>query len=133
MKVSMEDLKNYLSSKLTLLIIIVCLVFSVQVFTFFYNGNEVQKVDYIKKEISNLKNDVDAISKSEKELDKKIDTFNVGIKKIHEAVKLNNIKIDKLKENGKIQIDNFKSYDARMWERYFTDRYAKDKNTSAVK
>lgn len=129
----MEDLKNYLSGKLTLLIIIVCLMFSVQVYNLFYNGGEVQKVDYIKKEISNLKKDVEAIYKSEKELGKKIDTFNIRIKGIHEQVKLNNTKIDKLKENGKIQIDNFKSYDARMWERYFTDRYAKDKNTSAVK
>lgn len=129
----MEDLKNYLSGKLTLLIIIVCLMFSVQVYNLFYNGGEVQKVDYIKKEISNLKKDVEAIYKSEKELGKKIDTFNIRIKGIHEQVKLNNTKIDKLKENGKIQIDNFKSYDARMWERYFTDRYVKDKNTSAVK
>lgn len=129
----MEDLKNYLSGKLTLLIIIVCLMFSVQVYNLFYNGGEVQKVDYIKKEISNLKKDVEAIYKSEKELGKKIDTFNIRIKSIHEEVKLNNAKIDKLKENGKIQIDNFKSYDARMWERYFTDRYTKDKNTSTVK
>jgi hypothetical protein len=64
---------------------------------------------------------------------KKIDSFNIGIQRINEAVNTNNIKIDNLKKNEKIQIDNFKSYDARMWEQYFADRYAKVPTTPAIK
>jgi len=106
--------------------IMICLVFCFQVFNLFSNGNEAIKVDYIKKEIKGLKDDVNEIYKSEKALDKKIDTFNYEIKNIHEAVTINNTKIENLKKYEKIQIDKFKSYDARMWERYFADRYSKE-------
>jgi uncharacterized coiled-coil DUF342 family protein len=121
----MENLKNALSNKMTLLLLMVCLVFCFQVFNLFSNGNEVQKVNYIKEEITNLKDEVEAIHESEKALDKKIDTFNLEIKNVHEAITINNTKIEKLKRDEKIQIDKFKSYDARMWEQYFADRYAK--------
>jgi len=102
----------------------VCLIFCFQVFNLFSNGNEVQKVNYIKKEITNLKDEVKSIQESEKALDKKIDTFNLQIKNIHQAVTINNTKIENLKKYEKVQIDKFKSYDARMWEKYFADRYA---------
>jgi len=121
----MEDLKNALSNKMTLLILMMSLVFCFQIFNLFSNGNEVQKVNYIKKEITNLKDEINAIYESEKALDKKIDTFNTRIQRIHEAVTINNIKIENLKRYEKTQIDKFKSYDARMWEKYFADRYAK--------
>lgn len=119
----MENLKNALSNKMTLLILMMCLVFCFQVFNLFSNGNEVQKVNYIKKEITNLKDEINSIHESEKALDKKIDTFNTRIQRIHEAVTINNIKIENLKRYEKTQIDKFKSYDARMWEKYFADRY----------
>ncbi len=120
----MENVKNVLSNKMTLLMIMICLVFCFQVFNLFSNGTESVKVDYIKKEINGLKDDVNEIHKSEKALDKKIDTFNYQIKNIHEAVTINNTKIENLKKYEKVQNDKFKSYDARMWEKYFADRYA---------
>jgi septal ring factor EnvC (AmiA/AmiB activator) len=123
MKVSMENLKNILSDKLNFVIILMAIIFCFQVFILFKTGEEAQKVDYIKKEITLLKDEIKAIYESEKALDKKIDTFNIRINQIHEVVKINNIKIDKLKKDEKIEIDKFKSYDARMYERYFTDRY----------
>jgi septal ring factor EnvC (AmiA/AmiB activator) len=125
MKVSMENLKNVLSNKINLLLILAGLVLVFQLFSLLSNGREALKVNYIKEEISKLKEDVQEIYKSEKALDKKIDTFNLQIKNIHEAVIINNTKIEKLKKDEKIQIDKFKSYNARMWERYFTDRYSK--------
>ena len=122
----MENLKNTLPNKLNLLLLLLAvIIISFQVFNIFSSSNESIKVNYIKKEIEDLKNDIDDIYKSEKALDKKIDTFNLRIKNIHEAIKINNTKIDNLKEYEKTQIDKFKSYDARMWEKYFTDRYAK--------
>ena len=120
----MEDLKNILSNKLNFVMILVAGIFCFQVFSLFSKGKEAQKVDYIKKEIILLKDEIKAIYESEKALDKKIDTFNTRIKRIHEAVNINNVKIENLKKYEKTQIDKFKSYDARMWEKYFTDRYA---------
>jgi len=121
----MENLKNVLSNKINLLLILAGLVLVFQLFSLLSNGREALKVNYIKEEISKIKEDVEEIYKSEKALDKKIDTFNLQIKNIHEAVIINNTKIEKLKRDEKIQIDKFKSYNARMWERYFTDRYSK--------
>jgi hypothetical protein len=127
----MEYLKNALPKNLNLLTILVALVLCFQAFSFFSNGNETEKVNYIKKEIIGLKKDVKAIYESKDALDKKIDTFNTRIKRIHEAVNINNTKIENLKKYEKTQIDKFKSYDARMWERYFADRYA-NKNLPVV-
>ncbi len=111
--------------KTTLLLIIACLIIAIQVFTLFKSGGEAEKVNYIKKEITTLKNDVNQIYESGKVLDKKIDTYNSQVEIIHKAVNINNAKIDNLKKYEKAQINNFKSYDARMWEKHFTDRYAK--------
>ena len=119
----MENIKNVLSNKINLVLILAGLILIFQLFGVLSNGREALKVNYIKQEISNLKDDVEEIYKYEKALDEKIDTFNIRIKQIHEVVKINNVKIDKLKKDEKIQIDKFKSYDARMYERYFTDRY----------
>jgi septal ring factor EnvC (AmiA/AmiB activator) len=121
----MEAMKVFLSNKINLLMIMVCLVFCFQLVSFFSNGNEVEKNNYIKKEITSLKKEIKSIYEAEHALDKKIDIFNQRIENIHEAVIINNTKIDNLKKYEKIQIDKFKSYDARMWEKYFADRYAK--------
>ena len=121
----MEDLKNILSNRINLLLIVAGLILCFQLFSLLSNGRETLKVNYIKEEISKLKEDVDEIYKTEKALDKKIDTFNMQIKNIHKAVNINNTKIENLKRDEKIEIDKFKSYDANMWERYFTDRYSK--------
>jgi seryl-tRNA synthetase len=121
----MEDLKNILSNRINLLLIIAGLLLVFQLFSVVGNGREALKVNYIKEEISKLKEDVDEIYKTEKALDKKIDTFNLEIKNVHNAVNINNTKIENLKRDEKIQIDKFKSYDADMWERYFADRYSK--------
>jgi seryl-tRNA synthetase len=122
----MEDLKNVLSNRLNAIVILVIVIFSFQIFNLVSNGNEVQKVNYIKKEIQSIKDEVKDIYKSEEAMGHKIDTFNLRIKGIDEEVEINNTKIDNLKKNEKIQIDNFKSYDASMWEQYFTDRYTKN-------
>lgn len=123
----MENIKNILSDKLNLLLIMSGLYLCFMLFSLFSKGEEVQKVDYIKKEIKVIKDEIKTIYESEKALDKKIDTFNTRIQRIHEAVNINNVKIENLKKYEKTQIDKFKSYDARMYERYFTDRYKNKK------
>ena len=127
----MEELKNFLSNKILLLMIMVCLVFTIQVFNLFGNENETQKVNYIKKEIIGLKKDVDKIHKHYDSLELKIDTFKRQINTIHKSVDANNSKIETLKQYEKDKKNSFKSYTARMWEQYFTDRYSKKINTPA--
>jgi peptidoglycan hydrolase CwlO-like protein len=129
----MENLKNVLSNKLNLLILLVAIIFCFQVFSLFSNGNETQKINYIKDEISDLKTGVKVIYDSYERMDKKIETFNTKINNIDNQVKINNTKIDNLKKDEKTKIDNFKSYDARMYERYFTERYAKKPITATIK
>ena len=79
--------------------------------------------------------------KEQKKLQKKIDTLEKDYQA--EAIKIidyenkilvldskvqdNNNKINGLYENAKNKKNSFRSYDARMWERYFTDRYSQKK------
>ena len=121
----MNDIKNFLSNKITLLIIMVCLVFCIQVFTLFKNEDETQKVNYIKKEIKNLNKDVKSIYSHYDALGLKIDTFKAEIENIHKTVEINNVKIENLKQYEKDKKNSFKYYTAHMWEQYFADRYAK--------
>lgn len=130
MRVNLENTKNFLSNKITLLMIMVCFVFCIQVFSLFKNEDETQKVNYIKKEIIDLKKDVDKIYNHYDALGVKIDTFKAEVEKIHKSVNINNIKIENLKQYEKDKKNSFKSYSARMWEQYFADRYAKKDNSS---
>ena len=129
----MEDLKNFLSNRINLLLILVGLLLVFQMFSVIGKGKEALKINYIKEEIQGLKDEVNEIYKSEKALGKKIDTFNTRIKNIHEAVTINNIKIENLKKYEKVQVDNFKSYDARMYEQYFAERYSDKPKINTVK
>lgn len=121
----MENVKNILSNKMTLLMIMICLVFCIQVFNLFKNEDETQKVNYIKKEIIGLKKDVNKIYDHYDNLGLKIDTFKAEVKNIHKSVTINNTKIENLKKYEKDKKNSFKSYSARMWEQYFADRYSK--------
>jgi septal ring factor EnvC (AmiA/AmiB activator) len=128
-----DDLKKPISYKMALIMIMVCLIFCFQVFVFFTNGNQLPKVNYIKKEITELKDEIKSVYKTQELLNQKIDTFNLKIKEIHQVVSSNNVKLENLKKDEKIQIDNFKSYDASMYERYFAERYTKNKVPDTIK
>jgi seryl-tRNA synthetase len=129
----MEDLKKFLSNRINLLLIFVGILLVFQMFSVIGNGKEALKINYIKEEIQGLKDEVNDIYESEKALDKKIDTFNIQIKNVHEEVIINNTKIENLKKYEKVQIDNLKSYDARMYEEYFAERYSDKPKISTVK
>lgn len=131
MRVNLENTKKFLSNKITLLMIMVCFVFCIQVFSLFKNEDESQKVNYIKKEIKNLKKDVNKIYNHYDDLGLKIDTFKAEVKKIDNSIKINNVKIENLKQYEKDTKDSFKSFTALQWEQYFADRYAqKNKRTT---
>jgi peptidoglycan hydrolase CwlO-like protein len=112
-------------NRLSLIFILLILVFLTQIFSLMSSGNQIDKINYIKKEIVKSQSVVDSLYKKNKGLDEKINQLNSKIEALDNSIIANNKKIDKLKQNEKIQIDNFKHYNASMWEKYFTDRYSK--------
>jgi peptidoglycan hydrolase CwlO-like protein len=119
----MENLKNLVTNKTNIVLILMGVLVCMQLFNLIGNNNESSKVNYIEEEISKIRQDINKLHNEEKSLDKKIDSFNFNIKKIKKEVNVNNEKIEKLKKDEKNQTDKFKYYDANMWERYFADRY----------
>lgn len=101
------------------------IVFITQIFSLLSSSNQLDKVNYIKKEMKKNQSIIDSIYKKNKDLDKKIQIFNSKLQILDNSISTNNDKIDKLKQNEKTQIDNFKHYNASMWEKYFTNRYSK--------
>jgi septal ring factor EnvC (AmiA/AmiB activator) len=101
------------------------MVFIFQIFSLFSSGNQIDKINYIKKENAKNQHLIDSIYKKNINLDKKIDQINSEMKALDNSISANNKKIDKLKQNEKSQIDSFKQYDAGMWEKYFSNRYSK--------
>ena len=114
-----------LHNRVSFVFILLIIVFVTQMFSLFSFSNQIDKINYIKKEITKSKSIVDSLYKKNKVLDKKINQLNSKIDGLDNSISANNDKIDKLKKNEKSKIDNFKHYDSGMWEKYFTDRYSK--------
>jgi len=112
-------------NRLSLIFILLILVFLTQIFSLMSSGNQIDKINYIKKEIVKSQSVVDSLYKKNKGLDEKIKQLNLKMEALNNNISANNNKIDKLKQNEKSQIDKFKYYDAGMWEKYFTNRYSK--------
>jgi len=120
----MENIE-ILNKRFSLIFLMLIGIFIALVFSLLSSGNQIDKINYIKKEIAKNQIVIDSIYKANKKLDKQIIKLNSEIKILDNSISSNNDKIDKLKKNEKIQIDNFKHYDATMLEKYFTDRYSK--------
>jgi len=114
-----------LHDRVKLVFVLLIIVFITQIFSLMSSGNQIDKIKYIKSEINTIQSNIDKVYESNKKLDKKIDGFKLEIESIDKGISENNKKIDKLKQDEKTKIDNFKHYNARMWESYFTSRYAK--------
>jgi len=114
-----------LHNRVSFVFILLIIVFITQIFSLFSSGNQIDKINYIKKEIVKSQSIVDSLYKKNKGLDEKIDKLNFKIQTLDNNINTNNDKIDKLKQNEKSKIDSFKCYNASMFEKYFTDRYSK--------
>lgn len=86
-------------------------------------NNESSK--YLEKEVKNIKYEIDKYAKQNEKLQKDLIKYDYLLLKIDSNISINNKKIDKLKLNTNEKINSFKSYDARMWEKFFADRYKK--------
>jgi uncharacterized protein YlxW (UPF0749 family) len=90
---------------------------------FSYVSNEDSK--YLKKEVKKIENEIKQYEEQNKKLSEKIIQYEALLTKIDSSISVNDKKIDNLKINTNEKINSFKSYDVRMWEKYFADRYAK--------
>jgi septal ring factor EnvC (AmiA/AmiB activator) len=99
-------------------------IFMILLFYIMFNGYvSNHNVKEINNQIKTIQQNVDNIYKKNEKIDNKIDGFKTEITQIDNDVIKNNTKIDNLKQYEKDTKYSFRTYDAIMWERYFSDRY----------
>lgn len=103
------------------LLVLVCL----SLMNGFFNTLSNNDNEYLKKEFQNLKSEIKSYKDDNKKLSEKLVEYEKILVKIDTNISINNKKIDILKSSTNEKINNFKSYDARMWEKFFADRYKK--------
>jgi hypothetical protein len=113
--------KNYI----ILLVIFVIFLIILNLFQFNYSKYGFDNSNFIKNEVKEIKSDIEKYEKENKKLNEKLVEYQNILIKIDSNIATNNQKIDILKNNTNEKINSFKSYDARMWEKFFTDRYKK--------
>lgn len=103
--------------------IIVLLVLSLtnNLFSTFINEDS----KYLKKEIIKIEKQINEYQLENKKIIEKNKELEKAIIKVDSNISRNNKNIDKLKIKTNEKINNFKSYDARMWEEFFANRYKK--------
>jgi len=108
---------------ISLLFIILLIIINITQFAFTKSSFDNSK--FIKNEVKEIKSDIEKYEKENKKLNEKLVEYQNILIKIDSNIATNNQKIDILKNNTNEKINSFKSYDARMWEKFFTDRYKK--------
>lgn len=103
------------------LIVLICLSLMNGLFNTWSNDN----TKYLKEEVKSIKSEIESYKKENEKLNQKLIEYEKILVEIDTNISINNKKIDILKNNYNEKINNFKSYDARMWEKFFTDRYKK--------
>lgn len=103
------------------LLVLVCL----SLMNGFFNTWSNNDSEYLKKEFKSLKLEIQSYKDENKKLTKKLVEYEKILVKIDTNISKNNKKIDNLKTQTNEKINSFKSYDARMWEKFFADRYKK--------
>jgi peptidoglycan hydrolase CwlO-like protein len=113
--------KGYLV--LILMFIIILLVTNTIQFLFLNQTHN--NTDYLKKQVLKIESDIEKYQSENELIFKKIDGHENAIIKIDSSISKNNESIDELKSNSNEKINNFKHYNARMWEEFFANRYNK--------
>ena len=80
---------------------------------------------YLIKETKRINSQLERFKEENKRISEKIAIYENMLVKIDSNISINESKIDKLKISTNEKINSFKSYDARMWEKFFADRYSK--------
>lgn len=100
---------------------LVVLMIVSNLFSVFINDNS----KYLKQEVKAIKSEIKNYKEQNEKLNQKLADYEKILVKIDTNISINNKKIDKLKLETNEKINSFKSYDARMWEKFFADRYKK--------
>lgn len=103
------------------LLVLVCL----SLMNGFFNTWSNNDSEFLKKEFKSLKLEIKSYKDENKKLTEKLVEYEKILVKIDTNISKNNKKIDNLKIQTNEKINSFKSYDARMWEKFFADRYKK--------
>ena len=114
---------NTSNNTVYIMIIIIILLFS-GAFDFLSNNQTIENSEYIKKEMSEIKQSINKYESENKKLTSKVLYYEKILLKIDSSISVNEKKIDNIKSSTNEKINSFKSYDARMWEKFFADRYA---------
>ena len=105
------------------LIIMLVLMFNT-IISYFSNGDS----KYLIKEVDRINSQIKIYQEENKKLSDKISVYEKLLIKIDSSISINEQKIDKLKISTNEKINSFKSYDATMWEKFFTERYSEQGN-----
>ena len=117
--------KDTKKTYLWLLLVFVIILIIGNIFQFMYINQTFQNSDYLKKEVIKIESDIKKYQLENKRILEKQNKYENDIKKIDSNISRNNKNIDILKNKYNEKINDFKSYDARMWEKFFADRYKK--------
>ena len=99
--------------------VLIVLIVSNNLFSIFINDES----KFIKDEIKNINSEIKSYKEENEKLTKKLIDYENILIKIDTNISINNKKIDKIKTQTNEKINSFKSYDARMWEDFFAERY----------
>jgi predicted nucleic acid-binding Zn-ribbon protein len=116
-----SDQNGKLNTLFFAIIVLIILSLTNNLFSSFNNDN----TKYLKEEMEQIKKGIKNYENENKKLQKKVVEYEKLLIKIDSNISTNNKKIDKLKLDTNEKINSFKSYDARMWEKFFADRYKK--------
>lgn len=107
-------------------ILIFGLILFFMVISGFFQINTLKRtIKFYEKEQSKLQKKIDSLENNYKIQENNIVNYQNKIIDLDSKISDNNKKIKDLYENANRKKNSFKHYDARMWERYFTDRYSK--------
>lgn len=121
LKFNPENYKSQFNLIFLGLLVLVCL----SLMNGFFNTWSNNDSEFLKKEFKSLKLEIQSYKDENKKLTKKLAEYEKILVKIDTNISKNNKKIDNLKTQTNEKINSFKSYDARMWEKFFADRYKK--------
>jgi peptidoglycan hydrolase CwlO-like protein len=116
---------NKEKTKINLIFLSIVAVIILLLMNGFFSVSSNDNSNYLKKEVKAIKSEIETYKEENKKLQEKLVEYEKILVKIDTNIATNNKKIDKLKLGTNEKINNFKSYDARMWEKFFADRYKK--------
>lgn len=119
----LEDYLDKLQFRIKLLLGLAVVLVLVLVFFIYKDYVISEKLEKLQKEMEQIDAEIKKIDLANAKIDGKVESYKDNFSAVERNINNNNIKIDRLIKDGKDKKDNFVSYNANMWERYFTDRY----------